>query len=288
MTLSTKSSNDNLSSEIPPKRFKNTKTEEVELDSLERDLGLRRQIWQYHPNQREEIRLVYLNMKVYQPILEEYSLNKNIKHPRRFQSTWYEQFPWLEHSPTKDKAYCVTCFIFNKPSGCLNQTTFTVDAFDKWKKVRNGKACASLNHMGKDNVSSPHRNTEKTCEDLMKQTQHLTRRFNNFNDEQVATNRLRLKAHIHVLLLLALQGILFRGHDEKSSSSNRDNFLEFLDVLTMYNDELSKEIVKVPKNAKYTSHDIKKQILHVLSMRVKKAIHEEIGVVKYCIIVDEA
>ncbi|XP_042386705.1 zinc finger MYM-type protein 1-like [Zingiber officinale] len=207
MTLSTRSNNDDLPSEIPPKRFKNTETEKVDLDSLKR---------------------------------------------------------------------------------CLNQTTFTVDGFDKWKKVRNGKACAFLGHMGKDNVSSPHRNAEKECEDLINQTQHISRRFDNFNYEQVATNRLQLKAHIHVVLLLALQGIPFRGHDEKSSSSNHANFLEFLDVLTMYNDELSKAIAKAPKNAKYTSHDIQKQILHVLSMRVKNTIREEIGVAKYCIIVNEA
>lgn len=88
--------------------------------------------------------------------------------------------------------------------------------------------------------------------------------------------------------LLALQGIPFRGHDEKSSSSNRGNFFEFLDVLTMYSDDLSKTIARASKNAKYTSHDIQKQILHVLSMRVQNAIREQIGVAKYCIIVDEA
>ncbi|XP_042400919.1 uncharacterized protein LOC121990940 [Zingiber officinale] len=259
MTLSTRSNNDDLPSEIPPKRFKNTETEEVDLDSLERDPRLRRQIWEYHPNQRDEIRRVYLNLKAYQPILQEYPLNKIL--------STLEDFSQL---------------------GYLNLTTFTVDGFDKWKKIRNGKACAFLGHMGKDNVSSPHRNAEKACEDLMNQTQHISRRFDNFNDEQVATNRLRLKAHIHVVLLLALQGIPFRGHAEKSSSFYHGNFLEFLDVLTMYNDELSKAIVKSPKNAKYTSHNIQKQILHMLSVRVKNTIREEIGVAKYCIIVDEA
>ncbi|XP_042418742.1 zinc finger MYM-type protein 1-like [Zingiber officinale] len=175
-----------------------------------------------------------------------------------------------------------------EPSRCSNQTAVTVNGFNSWKKVRNGKARAFLSHIGKDNVSSPHRNAEKECEDLMNQPQHISRRFDNFNDEQIATNRLRLKARIHVVLLLAFQGIPFKGHDEKSSSSNRGNFLEFLDVLSMYNDELSKAIAKAPKNAKYTSHDIQKQILHVLSMRVKNVIHEEIGVAKYYIIVDEA
>ncbi|XP_020266666.1 zinc finger MYM-type protein 1-like [Asparagus officinalis] len=56
----------------------------------------------------------------------------------------------------------------------------------------------------------------------------------------------------------------------------------------MENDELSKAIAKAPKNAKYTSHDIQKQILHVFPVRLKNAIREEIGVAKYCIIVNEA
>ncbi|XP_020272615.1 zinc finger MYM-type protein 1-like [Asparagus officinalis] len=282
-------SNDNdLPSENPPKRFRNPDGEEVDLNSLERDPGLRRQIWEYPLDQREEIRRAYLNLKAYQPILQDYPLNKDIKHPRRFQFTWYELFHWLEYSPAKDKAYCFPCFLFNKPSGCKNQTAFVVDGFDSWKKVRSGKACAFLGHIGKDNVSSLHRNAEKACEDLMNQPQHISRRFDNFNAEQIATNRLRLRAHILVVRLLALQGITFRGHDEKSSSSNRGNFLEFLDVLAMENDELSKAIAKAPKNAKYTSHDIQKQILHVFSVRLKNAIREEIGVAKYCIIVDEA
>ncbi|XP_020266437.1 uncharacterized protein LOC109841922 [Asparagus officinalis] len=60
------------------------------------------------------------------------------------------------------------------------------------------------------------------------------------------------------------------------------------DVLAMENDELLKAIAKAPKNAKYTTNDIKKQILHVFSVRLKNAIREEVGVAKYCIIVDEA
>ncbi|XP_020254258.1 zinc finger MYM-type protein 1-like [Asparagus officinalis] len=56
----------------------------------------------------------------------------------------------------------------------------------------------------------------------------------------------------------------------------------------MENDELSKAIAKALKNAKYTSHDIQKQIFHVFSVRLKNAIRKEIGVAKYCIIVDAA
>ncbi|XP_050241219.1 uncharacterized protein LOC126690129 [Quercus robur] len=47
-------------------------------------------------------------------------------------------------------------------------------------------------------------------------------------------------------------------------------------------------IEKAPKNATYTSPRIQKEILHVFSVKVKKAIQEEIGDAKFCIMVNEA
>ena len=47
-------------------------------------------------------------------------------------------------------------------------------------------------------------------------------------------------------------------------------------------------MAKAPKNATYTSPQIQKEILHVISTKVKKAIREEIGDAKFCILVDEA
>ncbi|XP_073061901.1 uncharacterized protein [Primulina eburnea] len=281
-------SDDNLPPEVESQKFRKVENTGVDLNLLKRDPGLRRQIWEYSPNEQEEIRRAYLNLKAFQPILSEYPLNKNSLHPRRFQSSWYELFPWLEYSLAKDKAFCFPCFIFNKPSGCPKQTAFTVDGFDNWKKVRSGKTCSFQCHIGKDNVSSPHRIAEKACDDLMNQPRHIQRFFDKVSLETVARNRLRLKVGIHVVRLLALQGVPFRGHDESSNSSNCGNFLEFLDIVALYNDELSCAIEKAPKNTKYTCHDIQKQILHMFSIRMKNIIREEIAGSKYCIVVDEA
>ena len=46
-------------------------------------------------------------------------------------------------------------------------------------------------------------------------------------------------------------------------------------------------MAKAPKNATYTSpHIQRKKILHVISTKVKKAIREEIGDAKFCILVE--
>ncbi|XP_073153223.1 uncharacterized protein [Henckelia pumila] len=45
---------------------------------------------------------------------------------------------------------------------------------------------------------------------------------------------------------------------------------------------------KAPKNAKYTSPDIQKDILNIISNQVRPKIRKEIGDAKFCILVDEA
>jgi hypothetical protein len=47
-------------------------------------------------------------------------------------------------------------------------------------------------------------------------------------------------------------------------------------------------IAKAPKNASYTCPRVQKNFLHVFSTKVKKAICDEIGDAKFCLIVDEA
>ncbi|XP_058777057.1 uncharacterized protein LOC131651407 [Vicia villosa] len=102
-------------------------------------------------------------------------------------------------------------------------------------------------------------------------------------------DRLRLKTSIDTVRWLTLQACAFRGHDETSNSKNQGNFLELLKLLASYNDEIAKVVLEnAPQNCKYTSHQIQKELLQILSSKVKKHIREEIGDSKFCIVVDEA
>ena len=62
-----------------------------------------------------------------------------------------------------------------------------------------------------------------------------------------------------------------------------------LKFLGSYNERVKKNVLKnVPKNAKYISNDVQKEILHILATKVRNSIREEIGDAKFCIIIDEA
>lgn len=57
-------------------------------------------------------------------------------------------------------------------------------------------------------------------------------------NENVRKNRLILLQLIEVTLLLGKQELAFRGHDERSTSSNQGNFREVFNLLIKRNDEL--------------------------------------------------
>ena len=259
-------------------------------NSLERDPGKRPPIWQYPPNQVDAIRRAYLKWGPYQIHLENYPLSGNEDHPRRFQHTWFSIFPsWLEYSPSEDAAYCLPCYLFSKKlSGRPGSLVFISMGFRNWKKVRNGKHCSFLKHIGKD-PCSPHNNAMKACQDLLNQDGHIRNVIQVKSSSQRMNNRLRLKTSIDTVRWLTLQACAFRGHDESSKSRNQGNFLELLKLLASYNDEVAKVVLEnAPQNCKYTSHQIQKELLQILSSRVKKSIREEIGDSKFCIVVDEA
>ncbi|XP_021723948.1 zinc finger MYM-type protein 1-like [Chenopodium quinoa] len=87
----------------------------VDINSLERDPGLRPPIWAYPIGKRNEIRRAYIKLGPYQPQLAEYPFSGPTKHRRRFQSTWFVKFPdWLEYSPSKDDAFCLPCYLFTE------------------------------------------------------------------------------------------------------------------------------------------------------------------------------
>lgn len=256
------------------------------VNSIERDPGLRRQIWEYPINKRKEVREAYLRMGPYQwePIVGDYPLTKSGKQNRKFNSKWFEKYHWLEYSPTKDKAYCFPCFLFE--SRQPQYPAFTTEGFNSWKRI-GSKDCSFLQHVG--GITSFHMSTVYSCEDLMTPSSHIDNVMNAKSKEEIMKNRMRVWATIECVRWLALQGCAFRGHDETNDSENCGNFLELLRFSAKLNDKIAAVILEnAPGNAIYTSHDIQKQVLHLLAENVREQIRKEVGDSKFCVLVDEA
>ncbi|GJT69596.1 zinc finger MYM-type protein 1-like protein, partial [Tanacetum coccineum] len=101
-------------------------------------------------------------------------------------------------------------------------------------------------------------------------------------------NRLRLQVTIDSTKWLTLQTCPLRGGDERPTSLNRGNLLELVDLIASYNKDVARVVLNAPKNAKYTSPDVQKEILQMYAMKVQESIRDEIGNAKFCLIVDES
>jgi hypothetical protein len=70
--------------------------------------------------------------------------------------------------------------------------------------------------------------------------------------------------------VLAFQGVTFRGWDESVDSTNYENFLEILNLMFSYNEQIAEVIAEAPKNASYTSPIIQKEILHIFQPKWRR------------------
>jgi hypothetical protein len=84
------------------------------------------------------------------------------------------------------------------------------------------------------------------------------------------------------------QACPFRGNDESEDSTNQGNFKEILKLVGSYNKEVGEVIKNAPRNAKYTSPSIQKEIAGIFARKVQNHISEEIADGKFTIMVDES
>ncbi|TYH67419.1 hypothetical protein ES332_D06G187000v1 [Gossypium tomentosum] len=236
-----------LNSDARPSKIPRVEDEALDLSNLECEPGLRKQIYEYPVNMRDEIRRAYIKDGPYQPILSEYPAFNSKKHPRYFQASWFKQFSY-------------------NPSSRFRSTAFTHNGF---------------------NLNSLHNNAQRAYVDLMNQAQHIEVSLHRQTTQQILANRLRLKTSIDVVRWLSFQGCAFKGHDESSRSKNRGNFLELLLLLASYDEKVEDILKSALQNASYTSSTIQKEILQIHANRVRNVIHEEIGDRKFSIIMDE-
>ena len=225
---------------------------------MERDPALRPQIWQYPPNQRDEVRRAYLRMGSNQPKRKKYKAIGKPGHKRRFQYSYFRDFPsWLEYSLTSHCAYCLYCFLFRKnrkKRGGFD--VFTTQCFNNWKKVHDGQKCALLVHMG-SSLCSQHNNAVRDGHALLEQSNHLANIFDVKTMGDKEKDRLRLRTTIAVVKWLTFQSCALRGHDERPESRNRGNFLEMLKLLADFCPDVQVVVLgNAPQVCKYTSQEI--------------------------------
>lgn len=75
--------------------------------------------------------------------------------------------------------------------------------------------------------------------------------------------------------MLAIQGQGFRGHNENDTSLNRGNFIEMMNTIGLF-DDIVKNKINGPKNARYLHHSIQVEIIHIMANMILNRISSEV------------
>ncbi|CAN6697621.1 unnamed protein product [Malus baccata var. baccata] len=110
----------------------------------------------------------------------------------------------------------------------------------------------------------------------MTQKQHIETFVIKQTDEARINYHTLLSASLECTRWLLGQCLPFRGHDESLKSSNRGNYLELMQFLSKHNEQVRKVVFEnAPKNLKYTSSDIQKDLVRACAIETVGAITKD-------------
>ena len=148
-----------------------------------------------------------------------------------FQSSNYEQYPWLMASEWRCKLFCWECLLFAKDrfgvwsyTGFMNLNCLTKAATRHQSTTGHLQATVLLKIFGDTRVDI--------------QLNKQVRREIELHNEMVKKNREILKRRIDCVMFLGKQELSFRGHNESTQSSNRGNYIELLSFLAEHDTDL--------------------------------------------------
>jgi len=82
----------------------------------------------------------------------------------------------------------------------------------------------------------------------------------------------QIQKKLDAIMYLARQGLALRGDDETEESSNRRNFVALLSLLTSVDSEFGEQFQTLPSNAKYTSPEIKNEVISIIASQIRENI----------------
>jgi hypothetical protein len=108
---------------------------EVDLANLHGNLSLRKKVCDYHPSDRDQIRIAFLQKRACQPFNHDFPRKEFGKTMRRFNSTWFKEYKWLKYNIFKNAAYCLYYYLFKPDIGKqVRGDSFVIKGFSNWKK----------------------------------------------------------------------------------------------------------------------------------------------------------
>jgi hypothetical protein len=188
---------------------------------------------------------------------------------KHFHSNLYDKYSWLTGSCKLNKMFCFPCLLFSDSSSVWSRTGFTDinnltnSAKKHMQTEKHLRSCLSLHDFGNYRIETFFENTFDV------------------HNRKVTKNRQLMERFIDTVVLLGKQELPFRGHDEKSCSINRGNYVEMLNYLSKYDSVLDSHLEQCSSSQNPTfsglSPDIQNDLIHCIACVIRDHIKLEIN-----------
>ena len=252
------------------------------VDLLPHDPGKRIPILGYPTDDQDAVRRKYIAKKRCVPRSHDFP-QREIGGMRRFNTTWFDKYDWLEYSVEKDAAFCFVCYLFkDKTTSFGTHDAFVNGGFRGWNKTERFDV-----HVGC--LGSIHNQSKERFDFFIKPKTSIIEAFSTYTTEAKLLYKSRLTFSLRCLRYLLGQGLACRGHDENEESSNRGNFLELLTWLGENNDNVQKVVLKnAPRNNMMIAPTIQQDLINSCAKETTRLILEELGDEHFGILADES
>eukprot|EP00794_Sanderia_malayensis_P002228 gene2228-2538_t len=198
-----------------------------------------------------------------------------IKH--RSSDSAYELFKWICGDEEKNTFYCWPCLVIGDLSTMKNvsfvqETGFSSSGSNLWNVGKRHEG--SKKHIANHTAYKLFGNVDVACA-LDEARQRAVIRHNH----DASRYSRMMEHHVDVTAFLAAQGLAFRGHDEARDSPNRGNFLQLLEMLGNYSNDLRHFLDN--DKITYTSHGPQNELIECIYEEVKQEIQTRIDTSKF-------
>jgi hypothetical protein len=188
---------------------------------------------------------------------------------RKFNINWLEKYVWLKYSPKLDGVFCGPCTLLLSAGNRRDKGLLVNKPFSNWVKLSDVQSNHSKSPYHRDAVQSADI-LKTTIETPTTRIDVMTNRALQVRMEQ---NKHILCAIAHTILLLAKQGLPFRGdHESVCSNKNPGNFLALLKLFAESDTVLHNHLYQPrARNATYLSPMSQNDIINVIGYDVVRS-----------------
>lgn len=190
------------------------------------------------------------------------------KNRRCFQLSWLNKYKWLEYSKNRNAAFCNTCRQFNPKDP---NPTFTTVGFTNWKMaMETGRGFEK--HM----KSELHLSAEMRKYERKKRVESNTSVSNLVNSTVLQKRQYYFKAIVKTIIFSVGHHLALRGNWDNENHQEGGIFNDLFAFAKERDLELVNCEKYIPANAKYTSPEIKNEIISILAVLLRESIVREV------------